>query len=151
MQASVLKQGRRLQHLELQQTALNSKLASMSITINSFQEKNANAINDLRGGTNAFLTELISVVGQQYAKMQSEIKQSQAEQIKVDSHLPHHRALCVCKSYLYWLFYIGLFVLAWKCFTFLKHTCLQRFACNHMHRFMRKTSRQQALPCIAYS
>ena len=77
----------------------------MSITINSFQEKNANAINDLRGGTNAFLTELISVVGQQYAKMQSEIKQSQAEQIKVDSHLPHHFAFAS-------LIYIGFFTLA---------------------------------------
>ena len=105
MQASMSQQSRKLQQLELQQTALNSKLESMTITINSFQEKNANAISDLRGSTNAFLTELISVVGQQYAKMQSDLKQSQAEQAMVTVYLPHHRAALLLQLDLTTLFF----------------------------------------------
>ena len=79
-----------MQQLEVQQAALNSRLDSMTFTIKSSQDKNAGAICDMRSTTHGFLTELISVVGQQFGKLQADLKQSQADEIKVSccSHAP---------------------------------------------------------------
>ena len=75
-----------MQQLEFQQAALNSRLDNMMITISSSQDKNARAICDMRSTTNGFLTELISVVGQQFEKLQADTKQTQAKEIKVNLH-----------------------------------------------------------------
>ena len=86
-----------MQQLEVQQAALNSRLDSMAFTISSSQDKNASAICNLRSNTQDFLTELISVVGQQFGKLQADLKQSQANEIKVNcpssSFMLHHRML----------------------------------------------------------
>ena len=68
-----------IEQLERKQKALDS----LSTTINSFQEKNSHAIFDLRTHVNGFLSELISVVGRQFEKMQADLKQSQMDTIKV--------------------------------------------------------------------
>lgn len=75
-----------MQQLEVQQAAVNSKLDSAMFTISSSQDKNASAICDMRSTTHGFLTELISVVGKQFEKLQADLKQSQASEIKVNCH-----------------------------------------------------------------
>ena len=56
----------------------------MMVTINSSQDTNVSAISDLRSTNNVFLTELITVVGQQFVKLQADLKHSQADGIKVN-------------------------------------------------------------------
>ena len=65
---------------------MHARLNSITVSVNSFQDKNASAICDLRSSTNTFLTELISVVGQQFEKLQANLKQSHAENVKVHRH-----------------------------------------------------------------
>lgn len=65
--------------------ALHSKLEDMSAHIAKLEVKNEKTMHDFRKTTNAFLSELISVVGSQFDRMQAQLLESQQLQIKVTS------------------------------------------------------------------
>ena len=69
--------------LERKQKLLDEQQDSVSAIVKSVDERNCKAVAEIRTHVNTFLTELISVVGRQFEKVQADLANSHVKTIRV--------------------------------------------------------------------